>query len=115
MAAAKEITAVDFQRQIDALGECMDKGFDELKNMLRGYEGRLRIVEGYEAGCQPLITKRILDVEKDVQDHTDDIEALKLTVTGLIHTNKILTWIGGIAGSALVLWIIAQLLGLIAS
>lgn len=57
------------QAQIDSLGERMDKGFDEIKNLLRSYEERTRKVEQHEAGCQPIVIARIDAHERELQEH----------------------------------------------
>jgi hypothetical protein len=109
------------QKQIDDLGVRMDRGFEELKGLMIGYEGRLRGIETREAGCQPIINSRMdaawkaIDVHSaDIKAHTEDIQSMKQTIVELKRTNALLSWIGGLSGSAIIVWLIGQLLGLIA-
>ena len=98
----------------------MDRSFTELKEILQGMDDRVRRLENNEAGCQPLVNSRISEAFRQLDKHTADIKTLtdaiaqmKATITELQHANKILTWIGGLLGSALILWFVTQLLGLI--
>ncbi len=101
------------QTQIDELGERMDEGFKELKDMFRGFEERVRTVEQREAGCQPLIQSRLDAAWRQIDTNTSSIKMLTETIVALKHTNNILTWLGGIMGSAIIIWILGQILGLI--
>jgi hypothetical protein len=101
------------QAQLTQLGETMQAGFNELKALIQNVDQRVRMIETQEAGCQPLVNSRLAAVEGKVADHEKTIADLKTTITELKHTNKLLTWIGGIAGSALIIWFISQLTGLI--
>lgn len=117
---AAALQAGALQAQITALGERMDRGFSELKEILQGMDDRVRRLENNEAGCQPLVNSRLNEAWRQLDQHTNDIKALndafaklKDTIAELQHANKILTWIGGILGSAVIVWLITQLLGLI--
>lgn len=108
------------QAQLNNLGDRIDKGFSELRETIMGYEARIRILENTQAGCQPLMTSRIDAAFRKIDEHTTKIEALteanqqlKQIITELQHSNKILTWLGGLLGSALLLWLVNQLLVLI--
>lgn len=101
------------QTQINSLGERMERGFSELKEMLQGFETRVRAVETQEAGCQPLVNARLAALESKTDAHAVDIKVMKDTIAELKQTNKILTWVGGLLGSTLIIWFISQLLGLI--
>ena len=48
-----------------------------------------------------------------VDDIADEIKLLKEQVGELRHANRIMSWIAGIIGSAIILWVLGQLLGLI--
>ena len=102
------------QSQITALGERMEQGFNKLESIMTGVEGRVRGLENREAGCQPILTSRLDAVWKRVDEHESDIKKLNEAITALKQTNKILSWLGGIVGGAALLWLITQLLGLIA-
>jgi heterodisulfide reductase subunit A-like polyferredoxin len=101
------------QAQITALGERMEQGFTELKQIMTGVEGRVRSLETREAGCQPVITAKVDAVAKKVEEHEADLKVLKETVAELKHANRIMTWIGGILGSTLIIWFITQVIRLI--
>jgi hypothetical protein len=101
------------QSQITALGDRMEQGFNELKQIMTGVEGRVRGLENREAGCQPIVNARMDAVWKRVDEHDAEIKELRSTITELKQTNKILTWLGGLVGSAFVLWVVGFFLGLI--
>ena len=108
-----EAEANALQRQIDDLGDRMDKNFNEIKAMLQDYEKRIRGLENEQAGCQPLTNARLTAVETLIRSHDNQIQALNQTVEELQSTNKFLAFIGGTAGGALILWLVGQFLGLI--
>jgi FtsZ-binding cell division protein ZapB len=101
------------QVQINNLGERMDAGFREVKEAIQAFESRVRAVEQQHAGCQPLLQSRIDAAWRKIDEHDTDIKALHQMVTELKQTNRILTWLGGILGSALLIWLISQILGLL--
>lgn len=118
-AAGTQQTAL--QKQIDDLGVRMDRGFEDLKAMMAGYEGRLRGVETREAGCSPIVNARMdaawkaIDAHTaDIKEHEEDIQKMQQTIVELKRTNALLSWIGGLSGSAIIVWLISQLLGLVA-
>ena len=51
------------QQQLDGLGSRFDKGFDEIKNLMRSFDERIRSVELREASCSPLLVARITAAE----------------------------------------------------
>lgn len=63
------------QSQIDSFAERMVQGFDELKNMVRPLDERLRAIERMEAGCYPVTVTRIDAVVKQLSDHETKIAA----------------------------------------
>jgi hypothetical protein len=108
------------QAQLTALGETMQQGFSDLKESIKGFDIRLRAVETHEAGCQPALHARIVAVEADqkvtraeIEALRDTVRALKDVVIELRQANRLMSWIGGIVGSALIVWVVGQLLGLI--
>ena len=104
----------NLQSQIDKLEKVVEKGFDELKCMLRKSEERVRAVENVEATCNPMTMKRLTDIENDVLANGKDIKALKEIVTGLQHTNKVLSWILGVltvVGTSLIITLITKMVG----
>lgn len=108
------------QEQINQLGASMEKGFARIEALLASYEARTRALEQQEASCQPIITNRLVNVEMRLKDH-DDLFTKIREETGLIQkniqelqlSNRILKWLGGIVGGAVVLYIVAALLKLI--
>jgi hypothetical protein len=93
--------------QIDSLGERMDKGFEELKELLRSYEERTRAVEQNQAGYQPVLIARMKTAEILLKEHSDEIKVLKNAVLELINTNRILKWVFGVFTAILVTMLIA--------
>lgn len=91
----------------------MDKRFDHLQEQIAGYDLRLRTMETREAGCAPLMNSRVDAAWRKIEEHVVELKALSRVVAELQHSNKILTWLGGLMGSALILWLITQLLGMI--
>ena len=65
------------QAQIDVLGERMDKGFNELKEMLLRYEERLRGLETREAGCAPLLNSRLEAAWRKLDSHEVELDNLR--------------------------------------
>lgn len=108
-----DVTGKSLQDQIDALGERMESNFSELKVLLRNFEERVRLVETREAGCYPVIQQRMDAAWRTIDQHSADIKALNETIISLKQSNRILTWLGGLLGSTLILWLAGQLLGLI--
>jgi hypothetical protein len=84
------------QVQMDALGENMQIGFKEVKEMLQGIESRVRGIENQEAGCQPLMMERLAGADAKIKRHDQDIEQLKDIVKELAFTNTILKWVLGL-------------------
>lgn len=54
----------------------MDKGFDELKAMLGGYDLRIRDIEQSEAGRHPLLESRIDAAWRKIDEHGVELRAL---------------------------------------
>lgn len=107
MTALEDVSA--FQRQIDGLGEQMDKGFDEIKKLLRSYEERTRLIEIGEASCQPMVLARIEAswqklVEHEVKLMTQDGKILKqdARLAQLMMMYKIFVFIGGALGLSMI-------------
>lgn len=101
------------QAQITALGDRMDRGFSELKEIMGCFETRVRGLEQREAGCQPLLQSRLDAAWREIDAHAAEIKKLNDVIIELRQANRIVTWLGGIVGSAIILWIIGQTLGLI--
>jgi hypothetical protein len=96
MAGAGGTTNNALQAQINALGETMQNGFKEMKELLQGIEQRVRGIETQEAGCAPLVNQRLKAVEDRVKEHADQLGKLSKIVTELAQTNTILKWLLGL-------------------
>ena len=98
----------------------MQKGFDEIKEMLVRYEARVRALEQTEASCQPIITNKIEGMNIRLADHDglfklmrEEIQMIKSQVQELQSSNKLLKWFAGIVGTAVVVWLITNILSLV--
>lgn len=116
----ESITANDLQRQIKSLGERMDHGFGELKDLFRKSDERLRGLETREASCQPIVTARIDAAWREIDTHKEQIKELQVAddgqdqaITQLREQNRLLLWLAGLEGSAILVWVITSLLKLI--
>jgi hypothetical protein len=65
------------QAQIDGLGARFDKGFDEIKNLMRSFDERIRSIEIREASCSPLLVARLSIVEKKLETQEQEITSLR--------------------------------------
>lgn len=108
------------QSQINALGERMEAGFKRLEDKINSFEERVRSVEHSEASCQPLLQARLDAAWRQIESNGAKIETMagvqaqqQQMIGELRHSNKIMTWLGGLVGSGLILWLISQLLQLI--
>lgn len=91
----------------------MDKGFERIEQKISGFEDRVRAVEQREAGCQPLFASQIQDVQKKVADHALHLQEIDKVIAELRQANKILSWVGGLLTSLVIVWLVNQLLGLV--
>lgn len=108
------------QDQINGLGVTMEKGFSEIKAMLAGYEARTRALEQQEAGCQPIITNKVenlalkaAETEKLIAAVKLEVDAIRAQVQELQASNRLLKWFAGVVGSSVVVWLMANVLGLV--
>jgi len=103
------------QAQIDALGERMSRGFEEIKTMLLRYEERLRGIETREAGCSPLITARIDAAWRRLDTHDVEISKLNEMIKEVSQTAKqlesISKWLLGIITAVIISFAIALATG----
>ena len=111
-----------FQQQLKSLGERMDKGFDEIKAMLRFFDERVRGVETREASCQPVVINRLDSVNDDLEEHALSIKELTnlanvqaLAITKMIeaqkHLDRLLKWGLGIVTAVITVFVIALMTG----
>ena len=108
------------QKLISDLSAQMREGIGEIKVTLKSIDERVRALENNEAGAHPLIDSRIDAAWRKLDEHdkrittlTDTVIEMKQTDAQLQHTNKLLAWLGGLLGSAVVLWLIGQILSLV--
>lgn len=101
------------KQQTKTLEETVTNGFAELKALLQGQEQRIRGIEQREAGCHPVLESRIDAAWRKLDQHEVDIKSITETLQTLRQTNRILSWIGGLAGGAVILWVLNAVLGLI--
>ena len=91
----------------------MEKDIQEIKNNLSESGDKVISLEKSEAGRYPLIERRLDNLEKRTDKHEDEIDQLVKITQSLANTNKVLTWVAGLAGAGVLSWLIAQILSLI--
>lgn len=114
-----------FQSQIDALGDQLKNGFDEVKQLITRLDDRMRRLETQETGCSASVNERMLmlmnsvaDIKQDIQKvfnkedaNSKELEELRNKYNALKadyeYLKAILKWLLGIAGAVLVAIIIA--------
>jgi len=106
------------QVQIDSLGERMQQGFDEIKDMLRSYEERTRAIEQREAGCQPIMHARLDAMQQYIIDHntkfttkSQQINSLEKQVARLAGMYNFFVFIGSALGLSVIALIWALITG----
>jgi len=67
------------QAQIESIGARMEKGFDELKAIWTGYDGRLRVLEQSDASNHPLMSSRLDAAWRTIDEHSTDIKTVTKT------------------------------------
>ena len=91
----------------------MEKDIQEIKNTILASGEKVSSLEKSEAGRYPLIDRRLDNLEKRTDKHEDEIDQLVKITQSLANTNKVLTWVAGLAGAGVLSWLIAQILSLI--
>ena len=91
----------------------MEKDLQEIKSTLSSSGEKVSSLEKSEAGRYPLIGRRLEALEKRTDEHEDEIDQLVKITQSLANTNKVLTWVAGLAGAGVLSWLIAQILSLI--
>ena len=106
------------QTQINSLGTRMEKGFDEIKSIVSGFDVRVRNVELKEANCNPMLTSRVDAAWRKLDEHETTMkefektfDELEKTVNELVSTNKVLKWILGVLTALLVALLIKLVVG----
>ncbi|NMC54979.1 MAG: hypothetical protein GYA48_15235 [Chloroflexi bacterium] len=95
----------------------MEKGFDEIKRMIRDFDVRVREVENREAACQPVVQQRLDAAWRKIDEHSTQIkeqdarlDAMNNLITKLEQANTLLVWLLGILGAAVIGWLVTQIL-----
>ena len=91
----------------------MENDIQEIKSTLLASGEKVNSLEKSEAGRYPLIERRLDNLEKRTDKHEDEIVQLVKITQSLANTNKVLTWVAGLAGAGVLSWLIAQILSLI--
>ena len=91
----------------------MEKDLQEIKKTLFESDKKIGDMEKNEAGRNPLIERRLDNLEKRTDKHGSEIDELKKITQSLASTIKILTWVLGIIGAGMLSWLVTQILSLI--
>lgn len=111
----------------------MDAQLSEIKSILSDINGKQREMELREAGCSPLMTGRLDAAWRRLDDHDARIKIIEVempmkavrevvdaelrmineTLTEIKQTNKILTWLGGLMTTTIIVYLLNQLLHLL--
>jgi hypothetical protein len=111
-----------FQAQLEDLKESMEKGFDEIKAMLRFFDERVRGVENREASCQPVVISRLNSISDDLEEHALSIKeltnlantqanAIMKMIEAQNHLDRLLKWGLGIVTAVITMFVIALMTG----
>ncbi len=102
------------------LAATVEKELAEINATLKDVSTRLHGLEMREAGCSPLLGsrldaahRRIDSLERETQLLQETMQAQKIINSELRQANKILTWLGGLLASTIVLWILTNVLELL--
>ncbi len=115
-AAEERVTNAALQRQFDALTARFGQfavDIQEIKQMLRVIEERVRQLENTEAGIHPLMESRIDAAWRKLEEHTHVIDGMRQSIVRLEQANRLLSWLGGILGSAVLIWLVTQILAIL--
>ena len=110
------VTNTQLQIQLAGIAgrlERIEADISEIKDTVVNNDNRVRIIEQDQAGVHPILDARLDALEKRTNKHDDQISELTKNVESLRQTVKVVTWVCGIAGAAIITWLIAQLLALI--
>jgi len=118
MGSSSTHSVTNTQLQIQLVGiagrlERIEKDIGEIKDKLMSNDTRVGAIEQAQAGVHPILDARLDALEKRTNKHDDQISELTKNVESLRQTVKVVTWVCGIAGAAVLTWLVAQLLALI--
>jgi len=90
-----DTTLRGLQEQINTLGTRMDKGLDEIKTIVSGFDVRVRNVELKEANCNPILTAKVDAAWRKLDEHDAELkevnkvfEKFNKSISDLVHNNK---------------------------
>ena len=115
-AADGRVTNTNLQSQITELSARVNQiacGIDDIKNMLKQVEERVRKLENNEAGAHPLMESRIDAAWRKIDEHDKRLDTLAQMVSKLDQSNRLMAWLGGILGSTVLIWLVTQILQLL--
>ena len=98
---------------IARLEKTVKDGFDELKSIMNAIEGRVRKLEEDNARICSTQELRMSALEKKHDDDHEELEELSKQVQGLDDRVKLIMWVGGIIGAAVILYILNGWLALL--
>lgn len=112
------------QAQLTALGETMQQSLQRVETNIQDINNRLRGLENREAGCQPLINQRLDAAWRTIDEMKTEMAAIKKSagdekiamgnrIAKLENSLGMVMWVGGIVGTAIILWLVNNWLGLI--
>lgn len=113
MPDTERVSNYGLQKQISDLSAQLRQDIGEIKMTLKSIEDRVRALENTEAGTHPLIESRIDAAWRKLEDHEKRMSLLSEAVQQLQHANKLMTWLGGLLGSAVLLWLVGQILAMV--
>lgn len=119
------------QAQLTALGETMQQSLQRVETNIQDINNRLRGLENREAGCQPLINQRLDAAWRSIDEVKAELLVIKKsagadkaeligtintqaqTITKLQSRIGLITGVGSLVGSGIILWLLNNWLGLI--
>lgn len=116
-AADGRVTNTALQSQIASIVTRLDRMSEDItaiKAMLERLDERIRALENSDASAHPLLQSRLDAAWRTLDSHDTRIKQLEEIVASLHNSNRLLAWLGGILGSTLIIWLITQLLEVIA-
>ena len=116
MTSTANVSNTQLQSQIIQIASRIDRmaeDIGEIKTMLERLDSRIRTLENSDASAHPLLQSRLDAAWRTIDVHEGRIKRLEELVSELRHANKLLTWIGALLGSTVIVWLITQLLQVI--
>lgn len=93
---------------------------ERIEATLADMSSRIHGLEIREAGCNPMMGakvdsahRRIDALETQIRSDSATVTTLRSDITELKHTARILSWLGGLLASTLIIWILGNVLELL--